>query len=94
MDEVRDQRGLGWLDGTLMDLRQAWSALRRRPGFLAVAGGALAAAVAMNTLIFTIVDGVILRPLPYREPERLVRIYQSTPRNPKFPVSIYNYLED
>jgi macrolide transport system ATP-binding/permease protein len=94
LDEVRDQRGLGWLDGTVMDVRHAWSALRRRPGFLAVAGGALAAAVAMNTLIFTIVDGVILRPLPYREPERLVRIYQSTPRNPKFPVSIYNYLED
>ena len=49
LDEVRDQRGLGWLDGTAMDLRHAWSALRRRPGFLAVAGGALAAAVAMNT---------------------------------------------
>ena len=94
LDEVRDQRGLGWMDGTVMDLRHAWSALCRRPGFLAVAGGALAAAVAMNTLIFTIVDGVVLRPLPYREPERLVRVYQSTPRNPKFPVSIYNYLED
>jgi macrolide transport system ATP-binding/permease protein len=94
LDEVRDQRGLGWLDGTIMDLRHAWSALCRRPGFLAVAGGALAAAVAMNTLIFTIVDGVILRPLPYPEPERLVRVYQFTPRNPKFPVSIYNYLED
>jgi macrolide transport system ATP-binding/permease protein len=94
LDEVRDQRGLGWLDGTVMDLRHAWSALRRRPGFLAVAGGALAAAVAMNTLIFTIVDGVILRPLPYPEPERLVRVYQFTTRNPKFPVSIYNYRED
>ena len=94
LDQVRDQRGLGWLDGTAMDLRHAWSALGRRPGFLVVAGGALAAAVAMNTLIFTIVDGVILRPLPYPEPERLVRVYQFTPRNPKFPVSIYNYLED
>jgi macrolide transport system ATP-binding/permease protein len=94
LEEVRDQRGLGFLDGTVMDLRHAWSALRRRPGFLGVAGGALAAAVAMNTLIFTIVDGVILRPLPYRAPERLVRVYQASPRNPKFPLSIYNYLED
>jgi predicted permease len=94
MESVRDQRGLGWLDGTLLDMRQAWSALTRRPGFLLVAGGALTAAVAVNTVIFTVVDGVILRPLPYREPERLVRIFESTPRNSKFPLSILNYLED
>ena len=94
IEDVRDQRGLGWLDGTLVDLHQAWSALRRRPGFLLVAGGALTAAVAVNTVIFTMVNGVILRPLPYREPERLVRVFESTTRNPKWPISIFNYLED
>src|SRR5580693_5792012 len=94
MEPVRDQRGLGFLDGTSLDLRHAWSSLMRRPGFFCIAGGALAAAVAINTLIFAIVDGVILRPLPYPHPERLVRVFEATPRNPKFPISIYNYLED
>src|SRR5262245_57489903 len=41
MEEVRDQRGLGWFDGSAMDLRHAWSALRRQPGFLFAAAGAL-----------------------------------------------------
>src|SRR5262245_24278870 len=42
MDAVHDQRNIGWLDGLLVDLRQAWHALRRRPGFLVIAGGVLA----------------------------------------------------
>src|SRR5260370_4815744 len=94
LEDVRDERSLGWLDGTWMDLRHAWSGLRRRPAFLFAAGGALTAAVAINTLIFTVVNGVILRPLPYPAPERLVRVFEMSPRNPKFSVSIFNYLED
>src|SRR5258708_2880179 len=94
LEEVRDERSLGWLDGTWMDVRHAWSGLRRRPAFLFAAGGALTAAVAINTLIFTVVNGVILRPLPYTAPERLVRVFGMSARNPKFPISIFNYLED
>ncbi len=82
------------VDGAAIDLRQAWTALRRRPGFLFAAGGALAAAVAVNTLVFTIAYGVLFRPLPYRDPSRLVRIFEQSAPQPKFPVSIYNYLED
>src|SRR5258708_115985 len=94
LEDVRDERSLGWLDGTWMDVRHAWSGLRRRPAFLLAAGGAVAAAVAMNTLIFTVVNGVILRPLPYTAPERLVRVFEMSARNPKFSMSIFNYLED
>jgi macrolide transport system ATP-binding/permease protein len=94
LEEVRDERGLGWLDGSWMDLRHAWSGLRRRPAFLFAAGGALTAAVAINTLIFTVVNGVILQPLPYPVPERLVRVFEMSARNPKFSMSIFNYLED
>ncbi|HEY6393321.1 MAG TPA: ABC transporter permease [Bryobacteraceae bacterium] len=94
LEDVRDERSLGWLDGAWMDLRHAWSGLRRRPAFLFAAGGALTAAVAINTLIFTVVNGVILRPLPYPAPERLVRVFEMSPRNPKFSMSIFNYLED
>ena len=94
MEAVGDQRGLGWLDGAAVDLRQAWTALRRRPGFLLTAGGALATAVAINTLVFTMVYGVLLRSLPYRDPDRLVRLFEQSAPQPKFPVSIYNYQED
>ncbi len=94
MEAVRDQRRAGSLDGMLVDLRQAWTALLRRPGFLLVAGGALAAAVAINTLVFTIVYGVLFRPLPYQEPDRLVRIYEASAPQPKFPLSLFNYQED
>ena len=94
LEAVHDQRGFEWLDGAAADLRQAWTALRRRPGFLVTAGGALAAAVAVTTLVFTMVYGVLLRPLPYRDPDRLVRIFEQSASRPKFPVSIYNYQED
>src|SRR5260370_5947439 len=94
LEDVRDQRSLGWLDGTWMDFHHAWSGLRRRPAFLFSARGPLTAAVAINTLIFTVVNGVILRPLPYPAPERLVRVFEMSARNPKFSLSILNYLED
>jgi predicted permease len=94
MEMVREQRGLGWLDGAAVDVRQAWKALLRHRTFLFTAGGTLAAGVAVNTLVFGMVYGVLLRPLPYREPERLVRVFEQSSPQPKFPVSIYNYKED
>src|SRR5262245_10308555 len=94
MDAVRDQRSIGWLDGVIVDLRQAWNALRRRPGFLLVAGGVLASAVAVNTLVFMIADGVLFRPLPYRDPVRLVRVFEASESQPRFPLSLYNYEEN
>lgn len=84
----------GTFEGIGMDFRQAWTALRRRPGFFLTAGGALAAAVAVNTLVFAVVYGVLLRSLPYPHPDRLVRVFEQSASQPKFPVSIYNYQED
>jgi predicted permease len=93
MEDLRDQRGLGWLEGTFADLHQAAVALLRHRGFAAIAIAALALAVAANTLIFTVVYGVVLKPLPYPHPERLVRLYEATKPHPKFPMSIGNFLE-
>ncbi len=91
IEEVRDQRRLGWLEDAFTDLRQAWTALRRRPGYLLLALGALASAVAVNTLVFTILYDVLLSPLPYPHPERLARLYESSAAQPKFPVSFYQF---
>lgn len=94
LEEVRDHRHFAWLAGAMLDLRQAWVALRRKPSYVAVAGGTLAAAVAVNTLVFTILYGVLLRPLPYPEPERLVRLFEDSAANPKWPLSIYHYQQN
>src|SRR5690242_1317605 len=65
MDAMRDQRGLAWLDGLTLDVSYALRSLRHNPAFTAVAVLTLALAIAGNTVIFGVIDAVLLRPLPY-----------------------------
>ena len=60
---------------SVRDLRHAWRLLRRQPAFAAVAILTLALGIGTTTAVFTIVNGVLLRPLPYRDPSRLVVLY-------------------
>lgn len=64
----------------LQDLHYSWRILRKNRGFTAVALITLALAIGANTAIFSVVDTVLLRPLPYRQPERLVSITESLPK--------------
>ena len=59
----------------LRDLRHAWRLLRRQPAFTGVAILTLALGIGTTTAVFTIVNGVLLRPLPYRDPSRLVTLF-------------------
>ena len=75
------------------DLRHALRSLRRRPLLFVVAASALALGIGASTAVFSVVDAVLLRPLPFAEPERLVLLWQSIPeRNEPFVEVSYPYL--
>jgi predicted permease len=91
-ESVRDQRGLPWLDQLRQDTIYAARMLRRDPGFTVVALLTLAIGIGATATIFSLLDGVLLSPLPYPAPDRLVRIYESVPDAPTFPVRKYTLL--
>jgi len=64
------------------DVRYGLRGLRRSPAFAAVAVGALAVGIGANAAIFSIVNGVLLEPLPYRDPDRLITVFEKIPGVP------------
>ncbi len=64
----------------LNDIRFAFAVLRRQPGFAAVVIVTLALGIGANTALFSVADAVLFRPLPYRAPDRLVALWETTPR--------------
>jgi predicted permease len=79
-EECRDARGTRWLEDLWHDFRYALRTLRQRPGFAAVALLTLALGTGATTVMFTLVNGVLLKPLPYPDPERLVTLSEQTPK--------------
>jgi len=73
------------------ELRQAIRAVFARPAYAVVAIATLALGIGANTAIFTVVDAVLLRPLPYDSPDRIVRIYERSARSDRNSVSTPNF---
>ena len=76
-EAVRDQRGLPWLETIGSDLTYAVRSVRRTPRFTVLVMLTLALGIGANTAIFSVVNGVMLRPLPHHEGDRLVYLRQS-----------------
>jgi putative ABC transport system permease protein len=78
-ERYREQRGVPALESFFQDIRYGLRGLLRNPGFAAVAIVTLALGVGANSAIFTVVNAILLRPLPYRDPSRLVYISEFWP---------------
>jgi putative ABC transport system permease protein len=76
-ERVRDRRGFPGLELLGRDLAHAQRSLRRHPGYTAAAVLSLALGIGANTAVFSLLDALVLRPLPYPDPDRLVNIYQA-----------------
>jgi predicted permease len=78
-EQCRDARGLELINTFLQDVRYAVRTLRHNPGFAVVAVLTLAIAIGANTAVYSLVDGILLAPLPYPAPEQLVSVTGTFP---------------
>lgn len=94
-EEARDARGTHFFDTVIQDICYALRTLRKSPGFAVVAVLTLALGIGANTAIFSVVDAVLLKPLPYNDSNRLVVVWESTEKgdSPHNHVAPRNFLD-
>lgn len=91
----RSLRMRAWLEAMGQEVRHGARALRKSPGFTAVAMTTLALGIGANTAMFSVVNAVLLRPLPFKDSDRLVTIWASLPRRHRdqLPTSLLDYFD-
>src|SRR5260370_40756522 len=86
-EECRDMRQTQYLENFVQDLRYAVRMLSKSPAFTVVIVLTLALSIGANSAIFSVIDGVLLRPLPYPQAERIARAFYHSTSCPKLPVN-------
>ena len=94
-EELRDVRGGRWFDALRQDARYALRIARRFPAFTLIVVATLAVAIGACTAIFSVINSVLLQPLPFPQPEQIVTLTAQNPdrSNPRFSVSYADYLD-
>jgi predicted permease len=91
-EDHRAGRGVMWLEHALRDFRNGLSGLGRHPGFATAAVGILAIGIGATTAVFSVVDAVLLKPLPFAQPDRMVTVIEAD-RGRFWGVSALNFVD-
>ncbi|HXP59308.1 MAG TPA: ABC transporter permease, partial [Dongiaceae bacterium] len=92
-EQCRDMRSGQWLETTLRDLRFGIRSLCRTPGFTIIALATIAVGIGANTAIFSFVDAVLIKPVPFPEVDRMVALGERDPKGNYTPFSTLTYLD-
>ena len=92
-DAMRDSVGHRWSDELWLDLRYAARMLGKNPTFTLVIVLTLALSIGANSAIFSLIDGVLLKPLPYPRAEQIARVFYRSTSYPKFPLNPWDFLD-
>ncbi len=90
-EDCREARGTSFVENARQDVRYAIRQLRANPTFAIVIVLTLALSIGANSAIFSVIDGVLIKSLPYRQPDKLVRIFLSNAAYPRFPLNPFDF---
>src|ERR1700744_6143270 len=92
-EECRETRKANWLHDLAQDVRYAGRVLKNSPGFTVIAILTLALGIGANTAIFSVVNATLLKPLPFRHPEKIVALWETESAPENYPLQGQDYLD-